>query len=168
MFALFMALWGVVVLVALACIFWKSCGGRWVHALGQHRRRKAQRRSRLNATVTERDGVDLPDLTPLPSPKRDESDPPKKKLMALGRGSLGVEKWVGEKQGGESSWVARLRSIGHGGKDRPNLRIIINPAELTGDSESSPREKPPTSAWSVSPLATTTGTRRLPWTTNPP
>ena len=199
-FALFMALWAVVVLVALAVILWKSCGGRCVRALGRRKGRLSTTASGVVVvavpyqvtTVTEKDGVvDLPDLTPLPSPKRDEYEDEdggplpkkKKKLMALG-----VEKWVGEKEGGGSSWVARLRSIGHGhghghgqgndrpnlrnighglgGKDRPNLRIIIHPTELTGDPESSPREKPPTSAWSVSPPATT-GTRRLPWT-NPP
>ncbi|GBE80733.1 hypothetical protein BKA93DRAFT_780396 [Sparassis latifolia] len=87
MFSIFMGLWGIVVLMALAIIFWHAYGRDWLEA---HRRRKWQRRQRagINGLVIpfrntststpvpplkDEDGgemveVNLPSFTPMPSP----------------------------------------------------------------------------------------------------
>ncbi|KII92838.1 hypothetical protein PLICRDRAFT_102852 [Plicaturopsis crispa FD-325 SS-3] len=79
MFAIFMGLWGVVVLMALCIIFWHSYGQHWLEA---HRRRKWLKEQRGMDGLPDRfrdagnekgdmekQAVDLPSFTPMPSPK---------------------------------------------------------------------------------------------------
>jgi hypothetical protein len=78
MFSIFMALWCIVVLMALCIIFWHSYGQRFVE---ERRKRKWQREKRAGISDivvpfrgdTETKGgqeSELPSFTPLPSPKR--------------------------------------------------------------------------------------------------
>jgi hypothetical protein len=95
MFAIFMGLWGIVVLMALAIILWHSYGQHWVEARGKRRWQREQRdgldgvsisapiprisyddmgQGHGNGNVTEKGGdrdsqINLRSLTPLPEPK---------------------------------------------------------------------------------------------------
>ncbi|KAH9949740.1 hypothetical protein B0H21DRAFT_889589 [Amylocystis lapponica] len=84
MFGVFMALWGVVVLMALAVVFWHAYGRGWLEAYRRHQWRREQRAGIDDVVVPFRefgpgagaaaadrgtaDQVDLPSFTPMPSP----------------------------------------------------------------------------------------------------
>lgn len=85
MFAIFMGLWGIVVLMALGIIFWHSYGQHWVEARKRKRWQREQRdgidtivvpyRGGDNAADVKESGiekggeVDLRSFTPMPEPK---------------------------------------------------------------------------------------------------
>jgi hypothetical protein len=83
MFLIFMGLWFLVVLVALAIIFWHSHGRVWLEAYKKRKWYKEQRggfdqfappnmdrdRTTLSNIESEKGQVDLPSFTPMPSPK---------------------------------------------------------------------------------------------------
>ena len=117
MFAIFMGLWGLVVLMALVIIFWHSYGQYWVEARKKRRWQREQRggienipyHSGDNATSVEDSGiengseVDLRSFTPMPEHKsagsRFNISKPKK-LMAIGRKAMGNERFVGDSEEG--------------------------------------------------------------------
>jgi hypothetical protein len=78
MFAVFLGLWGVVVLMALAIIFWNSYGRRFLYALGKRNFERNQRRGFDNIVISlpyEKPSQAPPPLTPSTIRRVDPEDP---------------------------------------------------------------------------------------------
>ena len=172
MFLVFIALWGIVVLMGLCVVFWHSNIKGWTE---RYRRRKFQKEQRVGINglvVPFKDGMpneksharvfdDLPSFTPLPSPKGDSFVPfmspsPRSSSEYLDMSRSGSTnslepKAEKERDGWAATFFGGVKSVEKAAKRKPTkLRAIGRKAMgkelLVDDREAMVNEEPPLSS----------------------